>query len=216
MSPDPPRRRRLAPEVRRRQVLDAAVAVFSEEGFHGASMDAVAERAGVSKPSVYAHGGTKEELFAACLRREADRLTTTMAAASSDPAAAGDAEVRLRGALVAFFRTLTTHRESWTVLYRQASTGEFAGIVDAARRGIVLRAAELLAPELGGDTRAAVPLAHVLVGAGEGLAEWWLASEDPLPPDAEPAEVLADTLLAVVWPGLDALRPRPLGVSEPV
>lgn len=209
MSPDPPRRQRLAPEVRRRQVLDAAVAVFSKEGFHGASMDAVAERAGVSKPSVYAHGGTKEELFAACLGREADRLTTTM----TEAAGTGDAEARLRRSLVAFFRALTTHREGWTVLYRQASTGEFAGVVDAARRTIVLRAAALLAPELGGDTNAAEPLAHVLVGAGEGLAEWWLGSEHPPSAGEDPAEVLAEMLMAVVWPGLDALRRRPLGSS---
>ena len=79
------RRRRLSPEVRRRQVLDAAVAVFSEQGFHGASMDDVAARAGVSKPSVYAHGGSKEELFGACLRREGDRLVRSVSDGRDGP-----------------------------------------------------------------------------------------------------------------------------------
>ena len=71
-------------------MLDAAIAVFSEEGLHGASMDAIAARAGVSKPSVYAHGGTKDELFAACLAREAERLLTTMTAAVSPGRGADD------------------------------------------------------------------------------------------------------------------------------
>lgn len=200
-------RRRLAPEVRRRQVLDAAIAVFSEEGLHGASMDAIAARAGVSKPLVYAHGGTKDELFAACLAREADRLVTAMTAAVGTSGATGadDAEGRLFRALRAFFHAVTTHRQGWTVLYRQASTGEFAGQVDAARRGIVGRAAELLAPELGGSVEAAEPIAHTLVGAAEGLTDWWLGAEQPATEEA-PADVLARMLTAIVWPGLDALR----------
>jgi AcrR family transcriptional regulator len=214
-------RRRLAPEVRRRQVLDAAIAVFSEEGLHGASMDAIAARAGVSKPLVYAHGGTKDELFAACLAREADRLVTAMTTAvASGVATTGpdDAEARLYRALRAFFHAVTTHRQGWTVLYRQASTGEFAGGVDAARRGIVLRAAELLAAELGGSAAAAEPVAHTLVGAAEGLTDWWLGGGDEAQrssttgdadepsTDEAPADVLARMLTALVWPGLDRLR----------
>ncbi|HEY2221976.1 TetR/AcrR family transcriptional regulator [Actinomycetospora sp.] len=217
----PTARRRLAPEVRRRQVLDAAIAVFSEEGLHGASMDAIAARAGVSKPSVYAHGGTKDELFAACLAREAERLMTTMTAAVGSGGGENgpdDGEARLFRALRAFFHAVTTHRQGWTVLYRQASTGEFAGQVDAARRGIVRRAAELLAPELGGSVRAAEPIAHTLVGAAEGLTDWWLGGGDGAQrsstdgnadhpaTDEAPADVLARMLTAVVWPGLDRLR----------
>ncbi|WP_018330418.1 TetR/AcrR family transcriptional regulator [Actinomycetospora chiangmaiensis] len=200
-------RRRLAPEVRRRQVLDAAVAVFSEEGLHGASMDAIAARAGVSKPLVYAHGGTKDELFAACLAREADRLVATLTAAAlpDDRSRGPGAEDRLRRAFRAFFGAVTTHRQGWTVLYRQASTGEFAGTVDAARRAIVRRAAELLAAELGGSAEAAEPVAHTLVGAAEGLTDWWLGGDHPTH-GQEPADLLADMLMAVVWPGLDALR----------
>jgi len=66
--------KRLPREIREQQVLDAAVRVFSQHGFHTASMDEIAEVAGVSKPMVYAYLGTKEELFIACLRREAARL----------------------------------------------------------------------------------------------------------------------------------------------
>ena len=206
-------RQRLAPEVRRRQVLDAAVAVFSAEGFHGTSMDAVAARAGVSKPSVYAHGGSKEELFTACLRREAERLLRSVAGAAgpeaggpgpagTDPAT--DPRTRLRLGLRAFFRAVTMHREGWVVLYRQASTGPFAGEVDAVRRAITTQVAALLAEGLGVDPAAVEPHAHALAGAAEGLADWWLGMERRPGPDT--AETLADLLMGMVWPGLDALR----------
>ncbi|MHC1558205.1 TetR/AcrR family transcriptional regulator [Actinomycetospora sp. C-140] len=195
-------RRRLAPEVRRQQVLDAAVAVFSEEGFHGASMDAVAARAGVSKPLVYAHGGSKEELFAACLHREAERLLRSVESAAG--AADDEPLERLRRALRAFFHALTTRQAGWTVLWRQASTGPFAGEVDALRRQIVDQAADLMAGGLGVPRAVAQPYAHTLVGAAEGLADWWLTG-DPDVGDGDPADVLADMLVTVVGPGLAGL-----------
>jgi AcrR family transcriptional regulator len=208
-------RRRLAPEVRRRQVLDAAVAVFSEEGFHGASMDAVAARAGVSKPLVYAHGGSKEELFAACLRREAERLLRSVQSA----AGTGDEDpvARLRRALRAFFHALTTRREGWNVLWRQASTGPFAGEVDALRRQIVDQAADLMAGGLGVPRTVALPYAHTLVGAAEGLADWWLTSGDrETVGGTEPADALADLLVTVVGPGLATISDHPIASSAAV
>ena len=200
-----PGRQRLAPEVRRRQVLDAAVAVFSEEGFHGASMEAVAARAGVSKPLVYAHGGSKEELFAACLRREAERLLRSVQSAAGAPD--DQPLVRLRRALRAFFHALTTRRAGWTVLWRQASTGPFAGEVDTLRRRIVEQAADLMADGLGVDRTGVLPYAHTLVGAAEGLAGWWLTDPGAVARtgDGEPADVLADLVVTVVGPGLAAV-----------
>jgi len=53
----------VAPRNRRREILDAAAPVFGEEGYERASIDAIAARAGVSKPTVYSHFGGKEHLF---------------------------------------------------------------------------------------------------------------------------------------------------------
>lgn len=67
--------------MRERQIPDAAVAVFSRRGFHLASMDDIAEVAGVSKPMIYAYLGSKDDLFIACIRREAQRLMELISAA---------------------------------------------------------------------------------------------------------------------------------------
>jgi AcrR family transcriptional regulator len=58
------------PRIAVEQLLDAATAVFAEEGFERAKMDAIATRAGTTKPTLYARFGSKEELFAAAVERE--------------------------------------------------------------------------------------------------------------------------------------------------
>lgn len=49
-------------------ILCAAAEIFLAHGFQGTSMDAVAQRAGVSKQTVYSHFANKDELFKACIR----------------------------------------------------------------------------------------------------------------------------------------------------
>lgn len=55
------------------QILDAARAVFLEQGYAAASMDNVATRAGVSKATIYAHFTSKDRLFGAVIRSRCDR-----------------------------------------------------------------------------------------------------------------------------------------------
>lgn len=59
--------------ARERRILDAAFRVFAQAGYAGASMDAIADAAGVSKPTLYQYVGSKESLFAAML--DSARLT---------------------------------------------------------------------------------------------------------------------------------------------
>jgi len=61
------RTQRLPREARRRQLLAAAHQVFVAHGYHGASMDEIAEVAEVSKPVLYQHFPGKRELYLALL-----------------------------------------------------------------------------------------------------------------------------------------------------
>ena len=56
-------------ERRHRALLDAATALFLERGLNGASIDAIAERAGVAKRFIYARYADKAELFVAAIGR---------------------------------------------------------------------------------------------------------------------------------------------------
>jgi AcrR family transcriptional regulator len=60
---------RKSKQERREEILDAAFAVFAEQGLHGASTEEIARRAGISQPYVFRLFGTKKELYIAAVAR---------------------------------------------------------------------------------------------------------------------------------------------------
>src|SRR5947209_1098726 len=60
---------RKSKEVRREEILDAALVVFAQRGLHGASTEEIARRAGISQPYVFRLFGTKKELYTAVVAR---------------------------------------------------------------------------------------------------------------------------------------------------
>jgi TetR/AcrR family transcriptional regulator, mexJK operon transcriptional repressor len=69
---------------RDQRLIDAATRLFLERGFDATSIDALAEAARVSKPTVYAQYGDKRGLFAAVLRREIARWLAPLAEAATE------------------------------------------------------------------------------------------------------------------------------------
>lgn len=197
------RPKRLPRQVRERQILDAAVRVFSAHGYHAASMDEISATAGISKPMIYSYLGAKEDLFATCIRRELDRLLKAIAE-RAEPGLR--AERQLWRGLLAFFEFIGQNQDSWRVLHRQAS--EHGGPFAAEHRELRARAIELIAAlvigaashsehaEVGQTAqRTGESLAAAVVGAAESLADWWL--EHP----HESARHLAERMMNVVWAG---------------
>lgn len=80
---------------RREQILDAAIAVFGELGYAGATTDRVARAAGISQPYVVRIFGTKEQLFIETLQHTLRRLLATFRAALPAEGDAESAEHRL-------------------------------------------------------------------------------------------------------------------------
>lgn len=73
-------------ERTRTDLLDAAAAVFAARGYHGASVDDVAEAAGYTKGAVYSNFSSKQELFLALLERQLDRTVEAVEALVSEVA----------------------------------------------------------------------------------------------------------------------------------
>jgi len=61
-------------EVKRQKILDAAVSLFTEQGYAATSMDFIAKNADVSKQTVYSHFGSKDELFSASVEYKCESL----------------------------------------------------------------------------------------------------------------------------------------------
>jgi AcrR family transcriptional regulator len=190
--------KRIPRAVREQQMLDAAVQVFAQSGYHGASMDEVAEAAGVSKPMVYLYLSSKEDLFVECIRREARKLLEAVTAAVSQ---ATTVDEMMSFGMEAFFNYVVDHSDSWRVLYYQArSLGPpFSIEVDKARRGIIAGVAGLIDSQHEGETigREAQAMSYALVGAADALAEWAATDGD------SDARASTQRLMNLVWLGLE-------------
>ncbi|MFG2959869.1 TetR/AcrR family transcriptional regulator [Streptomyces sp. NPDC048291] len=214
--------KRMPRAVREQQMLDAAVRTFGQRGYMAASMDEIAELAGVSKPLVYLYLNSKDDLFTACIRREASALTEAVRTGVDREL---PADRQLWDGLRAFFTYTAEHPDGWSVLHLQARThGErFASEVAAMREEIVAFVTQLIVAA----ARAALPhsrtrssggtptdpdlaesevagLAEALVGAAESLAAW--ANATP----GVTARQAAATLMNFAWAGLgDLMEGRP-------
>lgn len=109
----------LTPERRRamtrQHLLDAAAIVFARDGFHGATIDKIAERAGFTKGAVYSNFKSKDDLFLALLDERAAREYAVMSAALER--GPDDASTRFDEASERVRVGSTFWDESWTMLY---------------------------------------------------------------------------------------------------
>jgi AcrR family transcriptional regulator len=163
--------KRLPRAVREQQMLDAAVQMFSINGYHETSMDAIAAEAQISKPMLYLYYGSKEELFGACLDRELNRFVDVVRGEIDFTQSPKDL---LRTAVGAFLGYIDSNRASWIVLYSQATSSQaFAHTVREGRERII----DLVGRLLQAGTRHPEPdtdfnmMAVALVGAGEAIAD---------------------------------------------
>ena len=92
-------------------ILDAARALFLEQSFGAATMEAVAAAAGVSKTTVYAHFRSKDELFVAVVERESEhQMLVLNSSAGTDAAAVLATFARKAAALLVAPSTIALHR----------------------------------------------------------------------------------------------------------
>lgn len=66
-------------EGRKGEILDAAVAVFTEDGYAGGSMRSIAEHLGLSEPALYRYFAGKEDLFVTLIEQTGERIRTEVA-----------------------------------------------------------------------------------------------------------------------------------------
>ena len=155
----------------------------------------------ISKPMLYLYLGSKEELFAACITREAQRFVEAVIASAD--ASLAPREQLDRGVL-AFFTFVAENCDSWLVLYRQArSEAPVAQQVVSGRAQVALVVSQLLqrTNPHGLDAAYFDAVAFALVGAGEALADRMLDEQEPDP------RASATLLVELAWHGLAGARP---------
>src|SRR3954468_23368009 len=105
---------RVPREVRAEQLLDVAEGLFAATGFAATSIDAIATEAGVTRPMVYAHFGSKDGIYLACLRRARAQLEEMLFEAMGR---ATDLRTQIEAGADAYFRFLERDPARWRVLF---------------------------------------------------------------------------------------------------
>ncbi len=179
----------------------AAMEVFAERGYHGAAMDEIARRSGVTPPVVYDHFASKLALHQRLLERTRDELLTMW---RENLGGGATLERQIAGAFNAWSRYVEAHPYAPRMFFRETT-----GIPDVRtlHREIAADANDALAEILSGVPGATLqaedaPLAfamasEVIRGGLTELAIWW--SEHP----DVPREQIVATAMNTVWIGFE-------------
>jgi AcrR family transcriptional regulator len=177
-----PKRSRMARAQREELILDAAQEAFAELDFRSVSMDAIAERSGVTKALLYQYFGSKDRLYELCVERARARLFDELERRVDE---AGAGWEKLTAFVEHYFDYLEANRETSWLMYGEASRA----VVDDMRERNAESIARIFTDAAEEAGRVPDPvrievLAHGLVGAGEQVGRWWVGRTDVSKEDA--------------------------------
>jgi AcrR family transcriptional regulator len=196
-------------------LLDVAVDVFAERGFHGTSMDEVAEAAGVTKPVLYQHFDSKRELYLELLEDVGGQLVSSVTAAVGG--AAGPRQ-RVEAGFVAYFEFVTQQTNAFTLLFGSGSRNdeEFNDAVRRVEDVMAAAVAALIETDISADHRQL--LGYGIVGLAEVTSRHWATSHainvlrgEELDESERAAEAthLARRVSELAWAGLRGVHRDP-------
>jgi AcrR family transcriptional regulator len=183
-------RTRLDPQLRRSQIVEAAVRVFSETDPVEVTFEEIAEAAGVSRALVYNYFGDRGGLVAAVYLHTFHELNEHLNTAM-DPDA--PPEERLRTIVRGYLRFAVEHAAAWRLLQMTGALNHPA--VQSARQ----RHMERLALAWGADGPEGRTLAYGVVGMLESATFDWLRDRDT------DIGRLGDLIFDFLWTGLSSL-----------
>ena len=190
------RTNRLPRSARRAQLLDVALEVFVEQGYHAASMDEIAVRAGVSKPVLYQHFPGKLDLYLALLETSCD---TVIAEVKGALASTTDNRRRVQATIELWYDYVADQGAAFRLVFESDLTNDPS--VRAQVDRVVNESAAAIAEVIHEDTGLPGPAAHLLavslVGMGHVGARNWLSADSQLS-RAEAIELAA----GLAWRGI--------------
>ncbi|MHB1533734.1 MAG: TetR/AcrR family transcriptional regulator [Acidimicrobiales bacterium] len=201
------RQARLPAAQRRTQLLEVALELFGARGFHLTAMDDIAEVAGVTKPVLYQHFASKQQLYRELIERVGGDLVEALAAAAS---AEASPSARVQAGFRAYFTFVCERTSAFELLFGGGAqrTEEFAEAIRAVEERAASTIAQFIDADIDDDHREL--LGFAVVGAAEVASRQWVMRAEEAagtPPDLDPAEgtLLANRLADVVWAGLRSL-----------
>jgi AcrR family transcriptional regulator len=188
---------RLSAPARREQILDVALEVLGRAGYHGASMNDIAEAAGVTKPVLYQHFESKRELYRAVMEEVGNRLLSSIAKATAD---APDGKSQTERGFQAYFRWVANDHDAFMLLFGGGvrRDDEFRDAIRRITDDAAAAIAPLIAVDIDDEQRRT--LAHALIGLAEGASRRLVEHGEPFDPDE-----VAAAISQLAWAGLRSL-----------
>jgi AcrR family transcriptional regulator len=196
LQPNRPAAIRLPAHRRRRQLLDVALKVFADRGFHRTSMDDVADAAGVTKPVLYQHFSSKRELYLELLDDVGSRLVAVVTEALAE--VTGPRQ-QVEAGFEAYFRFVALQSPAFRLLFGGGDRrdAEFAGAVRRVEDVMAAAIAALIDTDIDPDHRQI--LGYGIVGLAEVTSRHWVSGGEA---GTEEASRLARQVADLAWAGL--------------
>ena len=189
---------RLPRADRRAQLLRAAQRVFARAGYHGSGMDAIAERAGITKPVLYRHFPGKRDLYLAVVDRSCDDLEAAVRAAL---VGTEDNRVRVAATIDAYF-AFVDEDDGARLVFESDLTSDPAvrERLDALETACAAAITDVVTADTGLPRASAHVLSVALAGSAQVAARSWVAAGREVP-----REEAAALISSLVWRGLRGL-----------
>jgi AcrR family transcriptional regulator len=136
---------------RREQLLDVTKAIVGEQGFHDLSIEAIAKRAGITRPVVYAHFEDLDALLEDMLQREALRALAQLAAVlPGELPLDADRTEALLGSLRGYLEAISADPVTWRLVLMppEGAPQVLRDQVARGREAVVAALAEVVGPGL--------------------------------------------------------------------
>ncbi len=193
----PARRPSSKREARREQLIEAALASIRRDG-PGVSMQAIAAKAGVSKPILYRHFGDRGGLVAELAARFTQQLMARLRHALSQNT---EPRLVLSATMNAYIEAIEEDPDVYRFLvHRALGDDQRAGqrlldLMEQISREVAVALGEQLRAA-GSDSGAAEPWAFGIVGLVHAAGNWWLTTR------TMPRERLVEYLVRLTWDGM--------------
>ncbi|GAA0193742.1 TetR/AcrR family transcriptional regulator [Glutamicibacter creatinolyticus] len=190
------RTQRLPREARRRQLLAAAHQVFVAHGYHGASMDEIAEVAEVSKPVLYQHFPGKRELYLALLDVHLAEFSELLDTAISST---DDNRQRVYNTIDTYYQYISRESQAYRLIFESDVLAD--PLISERIEKFNAQLSEAIAAVVVADTPLTEDegnlLGRALAGLSQVSARYWATTDS-----AVPQQTAIELISLLAWRGI--------------
>lgn len=172
--------------ARREQLLDVTTELAVERSFHAISIEAVAQRAGVTRAVIYQHFGDLRALLEAVIDRETSRALAHVSETTPTDLSDGEASELMLESLEAYLSAVRDHPRTWRLVLMppEGAPETLRRRIERGRSSVLARLAKAVRPALAAGEVGDPELTAALLSAmSDEYARLLLTDPERYPPE---------------------------------